>query len=125
MLSSVEHEIFLLINVKVPTIVGILTFMSQKNSLLGLAEPEKSWISRYFQTYEHLQYHAQLSWACNFFHNLGARAKSENTIAIFTIFCPELPALCYILIYNILIEICAYSYFLHTAEWYFKLANDI
>ena len=42
MLSSVEHEIFLLINVKVPTIVGILTFMSQKNSLLGLAEPEKS-----------------------------------------------------------------------------------
>ena len=29
----------LLINVKMPTIVGILTFMSGKNSILGLPEP--------------------------------------------------------------------------------------
>ena len=28
-LNSAEHEIFLLINVKMPTIVGILTFMSR------------------------------------------------------------------------------------------------
>ena len=40
MLNSTEHEIFLLINVTVPTIVGILTFMSGKNSILGLSEPE-------------------------------------------------------------------------------------
>ena len=32
---------FLLINVKMPTIVGILTFMSGKNSHLGLYDPEK------------------------------------------------------------------------------------
>ena len=32
---------FLLINVKMPTIVGILTFMNGKNSILGLSEPEK------------------------------------------------------------------------------------
>ena len=30
-----------LINVKMPTIVGILTCMSGKNSILGLSKPEK------------------------------------------------------------------------------------
>ena len=61
---------FLLINVKMPTIVGILTFMSRKNSLLHLSEPDKSWISWYFYTYEHLKFHAQLSWAQKKFYNL-------------------------------------------------------
>ena len=41
MLNSVEHEIFLLINVKMPTVVGILTSMSRKNSILSLSELEK------------------------------------------------------------------------------------
>ena len=36
-------EFFLLINVKMPTIVGILTFMSKKNNIIGLSsEPVKS-----------------------------------------------------------------------------------
>ena len=35
---------FLLINVKMPTIVGILTFMSGKNNILGLSEPKKAGI---------------------------------------------------------------------------------
>ena len=35
-------KFFLLINVKMPTIVGILTFMSGKNSILGLSEPKKA-----------------------------------------------------------------------------------
>ena len=38
MLKSAEHEFFLLINV---TIVGILIFMSRKNSVLGLSQLEK------------------------------------------------------------------------------------
>ena len=42
MLNSDEHVFFLLINIKMPTIVGILTFMSKKNSILGLSGPEKS-----------------------------------------------------------------------------------
>ena len=33
-------KVFLLINAKMPTIVGILTFMSRKNSILGLCDPE-------------------------------------------------------------------------------------
>ena len=41
MLNSAEHEIFLLINVKMPTILGILIFTSKKNSILSLSEPEK------------------------------------------------------------------------------------
>ena len=32
----------LLINVKMPTFVAILTFMSRKNSILGLSEPKKA-----------------------------------------------------------------------------------
>ena len=55
-----------------PTIVGILTFMSRINSILGLSEPKKSWISWYFYTYEHLKFLAQLSWAWKKFYNLGA-----------------------------------------------------
>ena len=39
MLNSIEHEIFPHINVKMPTIVGILTCMSGKNNILGLTEP--------------------------------------------------------------------------------------
>ena len=40
--TQVSMNFFLLINVKMPTIVGILTFMSRKNSVLGLSELEKS-----------------------------------------------------------------------------------
>ena len=36
---------FVLINVKMPTIVGILTFMSRKNFKLSGVEPEKSFIT--------------------------------------------------------------------------------
>ena len=42
MLISTEHDFFLLINVKMPTLVGILTFMSRKNSILGLSEPKRA-----------------------------------------------------------------------------------
>ena len=40
--TQLSMTFFLLINVKMPTIVGILTFMSQKNSILVLSEPKKS-----------------------------------------------------------------------------------
>ena len=69
---QLSMKFFLLINVKMPTIVGILTFMSGKNSSLGLSEPERSQISWYFYTYEHLKFHAQLSWVGKKFYDLGA-----------------------------------------------------
>ena len=39
--TQLSMKIFLLINVKMPTVVGILTFMSGKNCILGLPEPKK------------------------------------------------------------------------------------
>ena len=44
-----------------PTIVGILTFVSGKNSILGLTEPKKKPIFYYFYTYVHLKFHAEVS----------------------------------------------------------------
>ena len=39
--TQLSMQFFLLINVKMPTIVGILTLMSRKNNILDLSEPEK------------------------------------------------------------------------------------
>ena len=43
----------LIVNVKLPTTVGILTFMSIKNSIQGLSEPKKAKFLDFFYTYEH------------------------------------------------------------------------
>ena len=43
--THLSMNFFLLINVKMPAIVGILTFMSGENSILGLSEPTKKRIS--------------------------------------------------------------------------------
>ena len=40
--TQLSMKFFLLINIKMLTIVGILTVMSRKNSMLGLSEPIKS-----------------------------------------------------------------------------------
>ena len=40
--TQLSMKFFLLINVKMPTIVSILTLMSRKNSILDLPEAEKS-----------------------------------------------------------------------------------
>ena len=40
--TELSMKFFLLINVKMPTIVGILTFMSRKNSIFGLSESGKA-----------------------------------------------------------------------------------
>ena len=39
--TQLTMKFFLLINVKMPTTVDILTFMRRKNNILGLSEPEK------------------------------------------------------------------------------------
>ena len=60
--TQLSMKFFLLINVKMPTIVGILTFMRRKNSILDLSEPKKKAEFLYiFIFYEHLKFHAQLS----------------------------------------------------------------
>ena len=39
--TQLNMKFFLLINVEMPTVVGISTFKCRKNSILGLSEPEK------------------------------------------------------------------------------------
>ena len=39
--TQLSMKFFQLTNVKMPTILGILTFMSRKNSIIGLFESEK------------------------------------------------------------------------------------
>ena len=43
--TQLSMKFFMLLNVKMPTIVGILTFRSGKNSILGLCEPKNGQIS--------------------------------------------------------------------------------
>ena len=43
--------------------VGILTFMSRKNIILGLPEPEKAEFLDIFIPMSFKKFHAQLSWA--------------------------------------------------------------
>ena len=73
-------KFFLLINIKMPTIIGILTFMSRKSSIVGLSEPEKCLISWYFHTYKHLKFHAQLIWARKKFYNLEAWKQTQSRL---------------------------------------------
>ena len=47
-LTQLSMKNFLLINVKMQPVVGITSFMRRKNSILGLSETKKYWMSWYF-----------------------------------------------------------------------------
>ena len=51
----------LLINVKMPTVVGILTFISMVNTASERLKARNFFICRYFSFYEQLKIRAQLS----------------------------------------------------------------
>ena len=56
---SAQHETngILLINVKMPTIVGILTFISSKNTI-SKSFKQEIFFFQYFSFYEQLKFHA-------------------------------------------------------------------
>ena len=60
MLNSTEHEFIMLINVKMPTIVGILTFIGIMNTPHESIKQEQSLVLS-FVVFEQLKVHAQLS----------------------------------------------------------------
>ena len=61
MLNSAEHTKFiLLINVKMPTIVGILTFISLINTTFDRLKARDFFICWYFTFYEQLKFRAQV-----------------------------------------------------------------
>ena len=49
----------MLINVKMPTIVGILTFMSRINTTSESKQSRKSYYYQHFNSYEQLKFDAQ------------------------------------------------------------------
>ena len=59
--AQLRLKFILLINVKMPTIVGILTFISRINYQILRYEPVFSTNFDYFSIYEQLKFHAQLS----------------------------------------------------------------
>ena len=59
--TQLRLKFILLINVKMPTIVGILTVISRINYWLYRFTPENSINFGYFNIYEHFKFHAQLS----------------------------------------------------------------
>ena len=61
--TQLSRKLILLINVKMPTIVGILTIISMINTTSERLEARNFFICRYFSFYEQLKFHAQLSWA--------------------------------------------------------------
>ena len=72
-----------LINAKMPTIVGILTFISMINKTSQSLKARKVFIFLHFGFYQQLKFHSQLSWAQKSFITL--RPGSEHKI--FQIFC--------------------------------------
>ena len=60
MLKSTEHEFIMLINVKMPIIVGILTFIGMINTPHESIKQEQSLLLS-FVVIEQLKFHAQLS----------------------------------------------------------------
>ena len=61
MLSSPEHKLIMLINVKMSTIVGILTFISMINTTSKSLKARIVFIVQQYSVYEHLKFHALLS----------------------------------------------------------------
>ena len=61
--TQLSTKFILLINVKISTIVGILTFMSMINTTSKRLKARNLFICRYFHFYEQLKFRAQLSLA--------------------------------------------------------------
>ena len=71
-LFSTDHEIFPAQKCSNANNGLHFNMNERKNSILGLSEPTKSWITWYFYTYERLKFHAQMSWTWKKFFDLGA-----------------------------------------------------
>ena len=59
--TRLSTKFIMLINVKMPTIVGILTFISMINATAQRLKARNFFICRYFSFYEQLKFRAQLS----------------------------------------------------------------
>ena len=79
--TQLSMKFILLINVKMSTIVGILTFISMINATYERFNTRKNFNFQYFSSYKQWKFHAQLGWAWNKFQNLGTRCSKRNTLS--------------------------------------------
>ena len=70
--TQLSTEFILLIIVKMPTIIGILTFISMMNTACERLKARNFFVSPHFSFYEQLKFRAQLSCARKKYYNLGA-----------------------------------------------------
>ena len=70
---QLSTKFIMLIHVKMPTIVGILTFISMINITSERLKARNFFIWWHFSFYEHLKFRSHLSWAWKKFYNLRAR----------------------------------------------------
>ena len=83
--SQLSIKFIMCINVKMPTIVGILTFISMVNTTYESLKAIKVFILKHCCWYEHLKLYAQLRWARKKFYNVEAwnlfssRKKNHRT----------------------------------------------
>ena len=59
--TQVSMKLIMLINIKMPTIVGILICMSMINTTSHHLKARKAFILKHLRFYEHLKFHAQLT----------------------------------------------------------------
>ena len=83
--TQLSMEFILLINVKMPTIVGILAFISILNTTSERLKTRNFLICLYLNVYEQLKFCAQMSWAWKKFYNLGARSVCHTSSLSFRI----------------------------------------
>ena len=60
-LTQLSMKFIMFINVKMPTFVGILTFISMINTTFESLKARKVFIFQHFSFYEQLKFHAQLN----------------------------------------------------------------
>ena len=79
--TQLSTKFILLINVKMPTTVGILTFISMINTTSKRLKARNFFICRYFSFFEQLKFRAQLIWAWKKFYSLEARFSRARPIS--------------------------------------------
>ena len=83
--TQLSTKFILLINVKMPTIVGILTFISRINTASERLKARNFFICWYFSFYEQLKFCAQLTWAWKKFYNLGTKHHFRKCLSEFSL----------------------------------------
>ena len=77
--TQLSIQFILLINVKMSTIVCILTFISMINTTSERLKARNFFVCQNFSFYEQMKCHAKLSWAWKKFYNLGVWPRGYKT----------------------------------------------